>query len=292
MRQIFKDASNQQCFKDNGYVIIKEALPLDSISVLYNYFKENQNSYKTLESSYTNIEIGNPILNDQLQNKLVKLVESNLCTQIKDLMLNYRAVFCTLSYINKKPNSGVFGVHPHPFLVDVRKYKTIIAWIPLVKVFKENGTLQLIPNSYSDYIFNYDQSQREEHSEIAELNIGDILLFDTKLHHWSDTNRTDQDRLVLVLPFIPEEAQLVSHVLREENDKTFVDIFDYNAIYTYSNFTNKEVFQNKTPLDSFQLMPNIRNKKRDFSVTHQNKQRFINVVWYYKLKKYISSLFN
>lgn len=129
-------------------------------------------------------------------------------------------------FITKWPgaNSG-FGPHQDPTLVDERTFRGVTIWIPLVDTGvidgKDNGMLQVVPGSHT-----FVQGPRgrdvnvsvfaEHEADIVErfgvgvpTRLGEAIVFDNRLIHYSMPNESDEPRVVVSLGMRPREASCV-----------------------------------------------------------------------------------
>lgn len=132
------------------------------------------------------------------------------------------------------PDSG-FGPHQDPTLVDERRYRGVSLWLPLVETGvidgRDNGMLHVIPGShrFNDVLRTRDVddsllSGLEEdimrgHGVGIPTQLGEAIIFDDRLIHYSMPNATEVPRVCVLLGMRPAEASSV--MVRREPDDTF-----------------------------------------------------------------------
>lgn len=137
------------------------------------------------------------------------------------------------------PNSG-FGPHQDPTLVDERRYRGVTIWIPLVDTGvvdgDDNGMLHVVPGSHRFLdaprtrdvdeltpFADHEAAILDRHGVGVPTRLGQAIVFDNRLIHYSNPNATDKPRLVASLGMRPSEA---SCVMVRRGDPGFVEMFE------------------------------------------------------------------
>lgn len=192
---------------------------------------------------------------------------SQLIDPIVDpLFLNQR----TLSYffiVKGKGKDSEVNLHQDWSIVDERKYRGFTLWIPLIDSTAENGTLYAIKGSHNlplnirggSIPSKYPASVSKELFSILSpyvVNIGEALIFDSRLLHYSPPNNSHSIRTSIITNIIPREAQTISFVQEEMDGNQ--EIFSYSVPFDfyidYDDFLNEKNFPhrqgiNKTKVD-------------------------------------------
>lgn len=249
MRTLFKEKHLQQAFDEKGYVIIRAAVPDEKIDALSAFYHKKATIPEDIPLILAMVDTTIPFHNKKFQQDLTSCYQTNIGTIIEDLVIDYRIAYESMSFVNKRPNQEILSIHKHPFYVDIRQHTALVVWVPMMDVDKKNGTLQMLPNTFSDYLFEFNTSELKERSEAAIMKKGDILIMNNTLQHWSDTNFTDTDRLSLAFPMLPNNVKMVSHIAKNKDGNIVIDMYEYDDTHTY--FASDKSLKTKTPLESF-----------------------------------------
>lgn len=154
----------------------------------------------------------------EYRKKVLDILTIETKEAVRSLLPNYDLLLA--NYVVKNPgmNSDV-GLHADWNYVDEHKHRSINIWCPLVDTNEDNGRLNVCPEthvnpeSYRGTPFEpfNDESVKEYTSSSVGLNLkaGDAVLYDSSLVHFSDNNRTNEQRLAIALVMIPEGAQAI-----------------------------------------------------------------------------------
>lgn len=249
MQVIFKDASLQKSFEEKGYVIVRAAISTEKIDAINAFYQQKATNPEDIPLRLGMVDATIPFQNEQFQKDLISTYQTNIGTTIENLLVDYSIMYSSMSFVNKRPNQEILSIHRHPFYIDIRKSTALVVWIPMTDVNEKNGALQILPNTFSDYLFDFDTNNLKERSEVATMSKGDVLILNNILQHWSDTNYTDKDRLSLGFPVLPKNAPLVSHTVEETDGKIIVNMYEYDDAHTY--FVSTENLKQDKLLESF-----------------------------------------
>ena len=121
------------------------------------------------------------------------------------------------SYLAKSPKgNGVLSPHQDWNIVDEQEYSSYNLWIPLVDVNKKNGTIEIIEGSHLWHTTFRGPNIPSAYAKVekklfpkffpVEISAGTALLYDHRLIHYSDNNRSVSNRLVTVSGVAPKQA--------------------------------------------------------------------------------------
>lgn len=205
-------------FQEQGFVILKKVFNKEKIKEVADLQK------RIVEYADKNLE--DPFLPWSLEHRNDQGVLYDLYQrhpEFQDMAKNERILDCLESVIGEniylydnsliyKPKGRKNSVPWHQdFLSRPDEPLKIIAWMALDDVTKENGTLQVIPKSHKNGHFSWHRVKGETHHDrvdmehiekrrneiiYAELEAGDVLLFNMFLLHGSDEVHTDKSRRV------------------------------------------------------------------------------------------------
>ena len=158
------------------------------------------------------------------------------------------------------PRSG-FGPHQDPSLVDEREHRGVTVWCPLtdtgfVDGGRDNGMLHVVPGSHefatvlrvhdaSDFVFEgHEADIINRHGVGVPTTLGQAIIFDHRLIHYSMPNETQTPRLVLAIGTRPREATCL-HLRYDDrgdteiypvDDDYFVDINPFELQFGVSGY--------------------------------------------------------
>jgi hypothetical protein len=135
-----------------------------------------------------------------------------------------------IGIFDKLPGGAEVTVHQHSSLVDESAYRSLAAWVPLVDMSIERGTMYVIKGShdFSHHVRSYNDYNRAfrgvskrllgRYGTPLLLRAGQAILFDDRLVHWSPRNRSSTVRTAIQLELIPDEAELTVYFRRDDRD--------------------------------------------------------------------------
>lgn len=179
----------------------------------------------------------------QVADRIAPLVQDSV-----DQVLDRHTVYLT-TFITKwtGENSG-FGPHQDPTLVDERKFRGVVVWMPLGPTGRrdgvDNGMLHIVPGShlFTDGLReqNVNASPLSDLDEelIASRGVGiptrpgEAIIFDNRVIHYSRPNLSTEPRVVLSLGVRCDEGKCVllrptedgSLELFEVDDDFYIDV--------------------------------------------------------------------
>lgn len=211
---MFEDYKKE--FQENGYVILKKVFceeKLSSVRLLQERITEYAD--KKLEDPFSPWSL----LHRSDQGVLYDLYQRH--PEFQDMATNARVVECLSSMLGDniylydnsliyKPKGRSNGVPWHQdFISRPQEPLKIIVWMALDNVTRENGALQIIPGSHKNGHLPWHRVKGETHHDrvnpeyveklrdkikYAELEAGDVLLFNMMVMHSSDEVHTDAPR--------------------------------------------------------------------------------------------------
>lgn len=126
------------------------------------------------------------------------------------------------TYLVKKANSDPLPPHLDWRLVNEPESLTYGCWVALNDMTSETGALGVVPGSH--VMVDFDRTpvdpghdrvegivERAGRSETLLLEAGQAVIFDHRLIHFSDPNRSDEDRLAVNFGLSTVEEAIVAH---------------------------------------------------------------------------------
>lgn len=242
MRKIFKDEQLDLQFKENGYIVLKDAVNFN--------FQESYSYFNNLQSNVDGKFYASLWSKDrEYREEVDREIKKRLSSIVTDYLYNYVSFFGDL--LVKKPSlNHKFDWHQDWTFVDETKYSSVYIWCPLQDVTIQNGCLMVLPNSHSffkstrgsninpDYPHETFEAVKKKHIRYLPLKKGDVVLFNQSLFHASPPNRTWKNRLAIGLLCLPEEADIFHYHLNKESNIIEQYKIDYGFIMNFSNDQN------------------------------------------------------
>lgn len=220
---ILKSEKLEKDLLTNGFLIIRNFLPSNTIQHLLQYNKENQPEFFNDAILNTVWHTKDTVYKKKTVALIADLFEENCNRYFKDFRL-YGGAF-----VIKQPGpKAVSSPHFDLGIVDEERFRAFSVWVPLCKVSRENGALMVVPKSHifqsifrgpnipeptvniREWLWNV--------CNIVELNAGDAVVYDHRLIHGSRENKTDTDRIVASCTLTSANAPLVLYYLDAAHD--------------------------------------------------------------------------
>lgn len=135
------------------------------------------------------------------------------------LLRGYRPVMSAI--INKWPGAGgEKALHRDLRVIDERRARAVCAWVPLVDVGPQNGTLRVLPGSHmvATGVRSVPRTPEVPADPVHELSFGDLeavtigageaVLFDLAVVHGSDVNESATARPAVGVALVPDDLPL------------------------------------------------------------------------------------
>lgn len=193
-------------FEKNGYVYIQDFFTKDEIA---NLIQEIKHAADQKDGSDV-LDVGNLKFHALLMHRNEKIREFIAQEKVVNFLSAFMGPDIWVRWdqaVEKKPGAGTFPWHQDNSYSGL-KDQHFQFWISLTKMTKENGGIWLIPGSHKRHLkhsFNgshtvYETKGEPEHFVSAE--IGDIVLFSSKLLHSTTPNVTDHSRWAYVVEYM------------------------------------------------------------------------------------------
>lgn len=199
----------QQTFKKNGFVFIKDFFTVDEITQLVADIKtaaEQKNEGDVLD-------VGNLKFHALLMHRSEKLRQFISQPKIIEFLKLFMGPDIWVRWdqaVEKKPGAGTFPWHTDNSYSGL-KDAHFQFWISLTKMTKDNGGIWLIPGSHKKTIahdFNGSHTVAKNTGDDAHFvsaEIGDIVLFSSRLLHSTTPNITQESRWAYVVEYMKEQ---------------------------------------------------------------------------------------
>lgn len=136
-------------------------------------------------------------------------------------------------------------------IVDEKRFRSVIVWIPLIDVDEDNGCLQVLPGSHTwfDSIrsstvtstfmkFDY---RINPFVRAVPLRTGDCAVFASRVFHGSKSNRSGAERPAVTITLIDKQAHYVDYFLDREDHISILDCNDQEAFRrSYETYNRRD----------------------------------------------------
>ncbi len=209
--QILKDILLDQQLLGEGYVVIP-FLNENEISDLTSYFRENHtNAPKGL---YATAHVSDTEFRNKMNDKIYAVFQ-----RANELAFGEEVLALGGTFMVKTPGpEGRLIPHQDWSIVDENEFRSFNIWVPLVDTNESNGGLQVLENSHTmvdvyrgpNTPSAFDQVYDEVWPKMKTLEVpaGHAVVYDHRLLHASEENKTTEDRLVVVYGIIPKKAEM------------------------------------------------------------------------------------
>jgi len=180
--------------------------------------KLKKNNRKALSNIYNTMQISNEILKLGYKKKIQDIASKYLKIKKENFALRNTQFRIDLPF----DNENTYGWHQDNayYRYNIKAKNSIVLWIPLINVNKENGTLIIMPNSYncdssfsskkiikktkfsSEQILVKKQYLKKFGKELSvALNKNDALISTAGIFHKSGINKSNICRFTLIVRF-------------------------------------------------------------------------------------------
>lgn len=266
IRKTFKKHEVQTEFEENGFVVIKSALPSEKIDELSEFYYSNEDTFSNRNFDYP-IDTSFEATNDQTRKEVAERIDRYLQPFIENYLDGYKSIGYN-TYSVKHPKAILYKYHPHSFLIDIEKYRSVVCWLAMHDVDEHNGALRMVKNGYhglelieAKAHFGPSDSDFQEQTQKIPLQKGDLVVFDNMLKHGSSSNSSNKPRLGIVEILIPAEADLLHYEMKHTESNSFVDIYEFpNLIkYLYDQPRIRQEIKNLTPIKTIPYPKQVEN---------------------------------
>lgn len=244
MRKLFRNLSLQAEFEKRGYIIVDFLTP-DTINEIVRICETLTPDDKFDPANRYHCTFIDT--NEEYKTKANELFKQYCNKLIENIFIDYEIL--TGNFYIKQPGTGEFEVHQNWNVLDETKYTSVTIWIPLHNTNEQNGTIEVVEGSnkiinnistlHLPYFFNDFESRiKEKYLKPVELKLGQAIIFDDNLVHYSKNNNSDTARKAIQLMCVPKEAQLIFYYADPKNKKYIEKYETSYAFYLKHNLTH------------------------------------------------------
>ena len=226
-------------FARYGYLKLENFLDetqLHKLRVLYS----NCNLGKTNGKMYSNFHDLSFEQNQAIQSDILDICKDSVSRHLEDYKI-IGASFIVKGFGSESDSR----LHQDWSIVDEKTYNSLIVWIPLIDVDKNNGCLQVLPGSHKWFYtirsssvnsiflkFNY---KINPFLKAVSMKASEGALFNMKVFHGSKFNNSEQDRPAVTITLIDKDAIYVHYLKDKQGD---IKILDCTTLEKYRNSYN------------------------------------------------------
>jgi ectoine hydroxylase-related dioxygenase (phytanoyl-CoA dioxygenase family) len=244
--RIMQNEKLEQKLNEDGYIVIKNFLSPEALQDLIDYNKNNQPEFNAEH-------IINSVWHTRDEDYKIRTIRK---------IIDVYTPFCDKYFVDYKIFGGSFVIKPsggkgasQPHIdygiVDEDKFRSFNLWIPLVKLTKENGALQVMKGSHKirnvfrgpnipdvtadirEYLWNS--------SDYLFINAGDAVLYDHRAIHCSRNNFSSIARVATSCALTSSAAHMMAYFMNNEQTKVlgFEIETDYLMKNNHANIPNQ-----------------------------------------------------
>jgi len=261
-RRVFKDEVLQRQFEENAYCIVP-LLSADEVKQLEEIYRYN----RVTEQAAIEITIKNP---DYEVNKKIRNLTGEVALPcINEYLDNYRMLHAGfIAKIPGKPNA--IKLHQDSTFVDESQFAALNIWCPLTDVDEKNGALWIINHSdrfyqglrgqpFKEYDFNdIGDEVIAKYGKMLPMKVGDAIIYDTALLHYSKQNITGKTRLVCNVVMVPAEAP--AYYYHFNNQQKSLEQYEISDDFLLSYFS-KFLQNGKIDAKHLNTIPLVNSRK-------------------------------
>lgn len=245
MRKLFRDPALQSRFEQDGYIVIDLLHPdvVNEINDAYNKLLPND-GFAPGNGRYHCTFVDT---NETYKTQANELFKTYFNPLLEKHLIDYKIL--TGNFYVKSPGSGEFEVHQNWNMLDETRHTSVTLWTPLQDTTAQNGTIEVVPGSnkivhnistlHSGYFFRkFEPALKEKYLKPVNLKVGQAIIFDDNLIHYSRANHSTAPRKAIQLECVPREAQLIFYYLDPE-DQAFIEMYETTpAFYLKHNISH------------------------------------------------------
>lgn len=226
MRSAFLASEHQAAFDRDGYILIR-GLATDLVRDAQALFYDTTTGLG--DGFHYSLQVDAPDRKALIHSRLASLFSERL-GQVLD---EYEPLACVFV---SKGTGQTSGVTPHQdwSFVDERHHVSLNTWIPLCDTSAENGALALVKRSnrlpfairgtYIPVAAGFTRSELRPYLTTFPMRAGDALIYDHRMVHTSDPNRSGARRTAVTLNIRPREATALHYVGRIPDEGTLTEL--------------------------------------------------------------------
>lgn len=274
MRQVLNDQIQEKQFHQDGFITLNllDTNQLNQLQQTINELNQSHIEESTEENSTYKLSYFNGDL--AFKQKVFKTLTDFFQPSIDKHLKNYKPLI--INIFDKEPGKGEVTIHQNWTFVDEEKYTSVSVWIPLVDVSRNNGTLETVKGSHKvlcqyrspslPWVFDeINDLLKEKYLEPFVLNKGQAAIIDDGILHWSSDNLSDHVRTAVQLIMIPDDAQAIHYVKKDDN----VDVYEVDPLF-FMQYDMKHIPEGYSVIGEKKVYLKKLNEKEFVDIISQN----------------------
>lgn len=240
MKRVFRAQAHQQALERDGYVIV-DLLDAAQVSALAEHYRQTHPD--PVRGFYASTFAGDLAYREGVDRRIREVCAERIDALTQDIKIIFG------SYIVKgSDDASQMNIHQDMTLVDENEFTGINIWCPLVDLGAHNGPLFVLPGSHrllrtlrgSTIPAIYD-GVRDDLMKLLQpvhLRAGQAIIFDQSIIHFSPSNRSGADRVVINVFFVHRDARMVICYHDRSQPEQTVEVFevDDSLLHVYEHF--------------------------------------------------------
>jgi ectoine hydroxylase-related dioxygenase (phytanoyl-CoA dioxygenase family) len=234
---VFQNPLLQAAFRKDGFVVLDmlSEAEFKSLRLLVTELHlEGQGTALNQDASYRLSFFSD---SSEYRKKVFEVISEFIQPFLDKYLCDYHPLM--VNVFNKEPGTGEVPVHQNWTFVDESAFRSVSFWIPFVDVTRENGTMELVRGSqdgvsaqrgplipwvFSDIV----EIIKSKHMEPINLKIGEVVIIDDAVIHYTSVNSTDTGRLAVQVIAKPRRAVGV-HLHRPHPGASHLEVFEVDS---------------------------------------------------------------
>lgn len=269
--RVFQGDAEEARFWSEGYVV-REFLDVDGVAELIERFAALRPADGFQPDPTKSSQYHCTFLDESrsYREAVDRLTRDLIDPRIDAVLADYEVL--TGNFYVKQPGTGRFEVHLNWATVADPAVTTLTIWIPLADTTVEAGTIHVVPGSHklypdvataaaTQYFSEFIQELIDDHLVPLELRLGQAVIFDDTLIHWSPENMAEVPRVSLQVEVVPKAATKAVWVPDPADDR-WMNVYEVDRTFFLTQ--DKEVFYGRPDLPCIARVPNANR-----TVTYQ-----------------------
>ncbi len=242
-----KSQVHQKALGEDGYFVVKNHFGESTLKRLHQLYNSTDhigfNDIGMFMSAYSADIPYRKMVHERL-GEILEPELDGIFTKYKPSVYNF--------VVKRSRPEHALPLHQDLALVNEHLSSSINIWVCMVDTSIECGPVAVIPKTqyffpsyrskYSDKVIEKFSDQLKQYSTPIALKAGDLLVFDSRLIHYSLPNKSGKDRVAAVCYIYPQDSQFVMLTQSEDCEPLEFDLLDIEreSLFTNAAFENED----------------------------------------------------
>ncbi len=269
MKPLFKEATKQQFFEREGYVVFS-LLDADEVEDLKQYYQALELKDEKGFGFHVSMDQSDKEMCRRIREKVWSVVLPKMDAHLKD----YKPFVS--SYVVKETNpKGVVPAHQDWSFVDGEEegFCSVTCWVALVPTNLDNGCMGVIRGSHK-MLPNYHRPSPSPQTPVPlsehmfsifpylktlEMQPGEVLMFDNRTFHASPPNTSGSIRLAVGVGVTQKDAQLAHYYMKPDGTHSTMLKYkiDNDFFLKYENSTLSKMYDKGEVIEGYELLGEV-----------------------------------